>query len=624
MNPPNPAQSSLKSGINTIKQHAKALPNTPGVYRMIATDGTVLYVGKAKALKKRVTSYTNPARLSIRIQRMVAQTHTMEFIHTHTEAEALLLETNLIKKLKPKFNILLRDDKSFPYILITGDHDFPLVVRHRGAKKRKGEYFGPFASAGAVHNTINLLQRAFLIRNCSDHVFANRTRPCLQYHIKRCTAPCVDLVDKHNYAEQVDQARDFLNGKSRTVQDRLSQKMQTASAAQDYETAALYRDRIKILTSIQAHQDINVEGLAHADVIALTVDKGQACVQVFFFRGGRNYGNRAYFPRHHDDDAPAAILSAFIAQFYAARPIPKEIIMSHPLQDQAVLTEALSDKAETRINLICPQRGKKRHVVDFALKNAEQALLRKLSQQISVQRQLKAVQVLFDLPDTPERIEVYDNSHISGTHMVGAMIVAGPDGFLKNAYRKFNIKHAGAGDDYAMMREVLTRRFQRGIKDLAEGSREDWPDLVIIDGGPGQLSAARDVFDELQITDDVKLVAIAKGEDRNAGRETFYMTGRTPFTLPLNDPTLHYLQKLRDESHRFAIGSHRARRAKALKSSPLDSLPGIGPKRKAALLKHFGSGKAVTHAGVLDLAVVDGISSQMAQKIYDYFHDDST
>jgi len=616
------ATSSIETGRDVIRGNVARLPGTPGVYRMVAQDGAVLYVGKAKSLKKRVTSYTNINKLPIRLQRMVALTRSMEFVHTHTEVEALLLESNLIKKLKPRYNILLRDDKSFPYILLTADHDYPQAVKHRGAKKRKGEYFGPFAAAGNVNRTLMSLQRAFLLRNCSDNVFSNRTRPCLQYHIKRCTAPCVGLVSKEDYAQQFEQARLFLSGESKAVQEDMAAKMQTASKAQDYEEAAKYRDRLRALTAVQGRQDINVAGIKDADVIALAREAGRSCIQVFFFRGGANYGNRAYFPRHQSEEEDAAIMGAFMAQFYEYKPVPKEIMVSHTPDDQALLVAALSERAGIKVKITKPQRGPRTRLTDFATLNAAAALGRHISEQAREGAMLEKVAELFDLEEPPQRIEVYDNSHISGANMVGAMVVAGPDGLMKNAYRKFNIKHAVAADDYGMMREVLERRFKRALKEEEEsGRRENWPDLLLIDGGRGQLNMVRSVLEECGIADDVALVAIAKGEDRNAGREQFFMHEQKSFQLPLRDPTLHYLQRLRDEAHRFAIGSHRTRRKMDIEKSPLDGVPGIGAKRKKALLMHFGSGKAAQAAGLADLQQAPGISRSLAQKIYDHFHE---
>jgi len=610
----------IQTGVETIQVYVKKLPETPGVYRMIDERGDVLYVGKAKALKKRVVSYTRFEQLPIRLKRMVAQTRSMEFVHTHTEAEALLLESNLIKKLKPKYNILLRDDKSFPYIVISADHDYPQVYKHRGAKRRKGDYYGPFAGAGDVNRTIAILQRVFQIRNCTDSYFANRSRPCLQYHIKRCTAPCVGKVTKEEYAEQLQEARDFLDGKSDAMQKRMRKVMEHASDRQDYETAAVYRDRIKALSSIQARQDINLEGMKNADVFALVQKEGKTCVQVFFFRAGRNYGNRSYFPRHSADDALEAVFGAFLAQFYENKPIAKDILVSHMPEDKALLEEAFSGKLKGKVCISKPQRGGRKRILEFVEKNAKAALERNLIEKASEAKLLRGVAELFEMEEPPQRIEVYDNSHISGTNMVGAMIVAGAEGFQKNSYRKFNIAKAGAADDYGMMREVFERRFKRAIKEVEEGNDTNWPDLLLVDGGKGQFGVCREVLEDYGILDRVTLVAIAKGEDRNAGREDFFMDERMGFQLPINDPVLHYLQRLRDEAHRFAIGSHRARRQKQIVESPLDGVDGIGAKRKKALLNHFGSAKGVSAAGVDDLAKVEGISRAIAQKIYDHFH----
>ena len=609
----------LDQGRAVLRGFIKTLPDKPGVYRMISESGDVLYVGKAKSLKKRVSSYTHVGRLPIRLQRMVALTRSMAFVYTQTEAEALLLESNLIKKLKPKFNVLLRDDKSFPYILMTGDHDFPLVTKHRGSQKRKGKYFGPFASVGDVNRTIAILQRVFMLRNCSDNVFANRSRPCLQYHIKRCTAPCVDLVSKDEYAGQVAQAVDFLEGRSDRLQQRFSEEMQAASAAMDYERAAQFRDRIKALSAVQAHQVINIDGLGDADVMALVCEQGVTCVQVFFFRAGRNYGNRAYFPRHGEDEAPADILSSFMAQFYENKPVPRAVLVNYGLKDRALLAEALSLRVGRKVSINKPARGSRRELVAFAEKNARAALGQYVSTRSTQKALLEGVATLFDMDEPPERIEVYDNSHIAGTDMVGAMIVAGPEGFQKNAYRKFNIKQADASDDYGMMREVLERRFKRALKEGAPGG-EGWPDLLLIDGGLGQFNAVKETLEECGVLDSVTLVSIAKGEDRNAGREKFFIAGRAPFQLPENDAVLHYLQRLRDEAHRFAIGAHRARRAGKISSDPLDEIAGIGAKRKKDLLHYFGSAKGVSQAAVEDLIKVHGVSKSLAQAIYDHFH----
>jgi len=617
----NEIQSSTEVGAQVIREHAQKLPDTPGVYRMLSNMDDVLYVGKAKSLKKRVISYTNYGRLSFRLQRMIAQTCKMEFVYTHTEAEALLLESNLIKKLKPKYNILLRDDKSFPYIFVPSDHDYPQVTKHRGAKKRKGDYFGPFASAGDVNRTISILQRVFMIRNCTDSYFANRNRPCLQYHIKRCTAPCVGKVSQAEYAEQIREAQDFLEGKSQAVQKRMQIKMQAASDAMNYEEAARYRDRIKALTGVQARQDINLEGMKNADVIALASKGGKICVQVFFFRAGRNFGNRSYFPRHSADDALEDVMGAFMAQFYENKPVPREILVNYVPVDRALLEEAFGSKIDAKVKINKPQRGGRKRILDFVEKNADAAIDRHLLEKETEARLLSGVAQLFGMEEPPKRIEVYDNSHISGTNMVGGMVVAGPEGFQKNAYRKFNIKRADEADDYGMMREVFERRFKRAMKEQEEGDDSNWPDLVLVDGGKGQLSVCREVLEDYGVLDRLTLVAIAKGEDRNAGREQFFVAGgKMGFQLPINDPVLHYLQRLRDEVHRFAIGTHRARRTKQISQNPLDDIAGVGGARKRALLHRFGSAKAVCGAGVDDLASVDGISKQLAQKIYDHFH----
>lgn len=616
---------SLSRGAALIRNFAKSLPETPGVYRMVNEAGDVLYVGKAKALKRRVLSYAQTEKLPIRLQRMVAQTTDMVFAHTKTEVEALLLESNLIKKLKPRYNVLLRDDKSFPYIVITRDHDFPLLTKHRGAHKIKGDYFGPFASAASVNHTVAILQRGFMLRNCSDNVFASRTRPCLQYHIKRCTAPCVGYVSHKEYGDQVKLAHDFLSGKSREVQEEFSAKMQAASAAQNYEEAAKYRDRIKALTLIQSSQDVNVSGLGDADIIGLWQDEGRSCVMVFFFRGGQNFGNRAYFPRHGADDLVEDILGAFIAQFYESKPVPREILLSHPVAESALLEEALTARAKGRfkVRLSVPEKGQRRRLIEMAELNAREALAREALQLAGTGKLLAGVARVFGLDELPQRIEVYDNSHIAGTNMVGGLIVAGPEGFRKNAYRKFNIREADQSDDYGMMREVMQRRFGRAIEEGRGPDTEDWPDLVLIDGGLGQLNAVRAVLEDLGVIDSLTLVSIAKGPDRNAGREKFFMIERAMFQLPVDDPVLHYLQRLRDEAHRFAIGSHRTRRTKQISSSPLDDVPGIGAKRKKALLLHFGSAQEVARAGVQDLAQVEGISHAVAERIYNFFHENS-
>lgn len=612
------------AGVDAIRAYLPTLPGNPGVYRMINGDGDVLYVGKAKNLKKRVASYTNLNRQTIRIQRMIHQTRSMEFVSTHTEAGALLLEANLIKKLTPRYNILLRDDKSFPYILITGDHDYPQVQKYRGARKRKGEYFGPFASAGAVNQSLAVLQRAFLLRSCSDSVFSARTRPCLLYQIKRCAGPCVDVIDRPNYLKLVDQARSFLTGSSREIQTQLADEMEGLSTELRFEEAAVIRDRIRAMTSIQAHQDIHAKGLEEADVVALHQRAGQVCIQVFFIRAATNYGNRAYYPSHTSDAEPGQVLEAFLGQFYANKIPPKLILLSHQVPERAVLTEALCERAGRKVSVSVPSRGDKRNLVKLAADNAKKALGRRLAESASQRQLLEELTERLKMDAVPDRIEVYDNSHISGTNAVGGMIVSGPEGFIKNAYRKYNIRTVGehdanAGDDYAMMREVLTRRFSRAQKEDPDRSGGQWPDLVIIDGGAGQLSATLQVFEELGVAD-VAVVSIAKGPDRNAGRERLFLPDREPFGLDSRDPVLYFLQRLRDEAHRFAIGTHRARRAKSVQRSPLDEIQGVGGSRKKALLHHFGSARAVSQAGLADLETVDGISRAMAAKIYDWFH----
>ena len=618
-----PAVPSVKRGRDVIRAHLKTLPNSPGVYRMIDTKGRVLYVGKAKNLKKRVASYANSTGLTTRILGMVAATADMEFITTHTEVEALLLEANLIKELRPRYNILLRDDKSFPYILITGDHDWAQIAKHRGARNRPGEYFGPFASAGAVNDTINALQRAFPLRSCSDSVFASRTRPCLQYQIRRCSAPCVGRIGREDYGRIVREARDFLSGRSRRTQEELSERMQDASANLEFETAAVYRDRIRALTQIQARQGINIPTLGEADVIGACRDAGQTCIQVFFFRSGQNYGNRAYFPAHARSDAIEEVLSAFIGQFYADKPPPRLVLTSHDVEGGDLVEQALCIRADRRVDVRAPRRGAKRQLVEHAVANARDALARRLAENASQRRLLEGVARTFGLEAPPERIEVYDNSHIRGSEALGAMIAAGAEGLLKNRYRKFNIRRADLtpGDDYGMMTEVLTRRFSRLLREDGDREGRQWPDLVLIDGGAGHLRTARRVFDDLGVAD-VALAAIAKGPERNAGRETFHVQGRPAFSLEPNDPVLYFLQRLRDEAHRYAIGGHRARRSRRLGRSALDEIPGIGAKRKRALLHHFGSARSVERAGLADLEAVEGISRQVAKSIYDHFHFD--
>ncbi len=622
------------AGATVIDGYLKTLPSAPGVYRMINTKGDVLYVGKAKNLKKRVASYTRPDRQPIRTRRMIAETASMEFVTTHTEAEALLLEANLIKRYRPRYNILLRDDKSFPSILLTGDHAFPQVLKHRGAESRKGNYYGPFASVWAVNEALATLQRAFLLRSCTDTVFANRTRPCLLHQIKRCSAPCVGRISEAEYGASVEHARAFLAGGSQKIQRHFSRLMQDASDAEEYEKAAGYRDRIRALTRIQAHQDINLKGVGDADVIGAHQAGGQTCIQVFFFRAGANFGNRAYFPSHAREKDATAVLEAFLGQFYAKALPPKTILVSHPPPNRKLLAEALSVRAGRNVSLVWPQRGDKRNLINHVLANAREALARRMAESASQRRLLEGLAQALDLDGAPERIEVFDNSHVSGAKAVGALIVAGPEGLMKKAYRKFTIrgaKQSGApagndgrfspGDDYAMMREVLSRRFSRALKEESDRTAGTWPDLVLVDGGKGQLGVALEVFEDLGI-EGVTVAAIAKGPDRHAGRERIYLPGCEPLTLPPRDPVLFFLQRLRDEAHRFAIGAHRDKRSKSLTRSLLDDIPSIGAKRKKALLHHFGAAKAVTEAGRADLEAVEGISKATANRIYEWFHPD--
>jgi excinuclease ABC subunit C len=673
----------LARGAAAIAAALKTMPEQPGVYRMSDAKGTVLYVGKARDLKRRVTSYTQPARLTNRLQRMVAETAAVEVVTTHTEVEALLLESNLIKRHAPRYNVLLRDDKSFPYILIAGDHEWARITKYRGARSRAGEYFGPFASAGAVNQTLAALERAFLLRSCADTVFATRHRPCLLYQIKRCSAPCVGRIAHGDYDELVREARSFLSGKSHAIQRRLAEQMQASAEGLDFEAAARYRDRIRALTQIQAKQDINVAGIDEADVIAAHQAGGETCVQVFFFRAGRNYGNRAYFPRAERSLPVEEVLAAFLGQFYENKPPPGCIYLSHRVPEMALIAEALSLRAGRKVTLVCPSRGDKRKMVEHARANAEAALGRRLAESASQRQLLDALADKLALEAPPRRIEVYDNSHIMGTNAVGAMIVAGPEGLLKSAYRKFNIRSAGTlpvieglvedsaettlaaddeneipfpspeaiaasrggdagshahgfaeeaappfvpapelitpGDDYGMMREVLSRRFSRALKEDPDRESGQWPDLLLIDGGLGQLNAALGVLADLGISD-IAVAAIAKGPDRNAGRERILQAERPPLSLDPRDPVLYFLQRLRDEAHRFAIGTHRARRSKAISRSRLDEIAGIGAKRKRALLHHFGSAASVARAGLVDLEAVPGISRTVAKKIYDHFH----
>ena len=640
----------IGAGVAAIREALRTMPATPGVYRMLDRKGDALYVGKARNLKSRVQNYAHPAGLSNRLRRMIAETATVEIVVTHTEAEALLLECNMIKRLMPRYNVLLRDDKSFPFIHLTAGHDFPQLTKYRGARNKEGSYFGPFASAGAVNRTLVTLQKAFLLRSCSDSLFAARTRPCLLYQIKRCSAPCVGRISGEDYAGLIDQARVFLSGRSGDVQQRLATEMQAAADALDFEAAALMRDRIRALSLVQGHQDIHVPGVVDADVIAAHQAGGQTCVQVFFFRGGQNWGNRAYFPSHDRQLSVEEVLTSFVGQFYDNRLKPPLILLSHWLVEQELVEEALSIGGG-RIKLAVPQRGEKKRLTDRILATAREALGRRLSESASQRQLLDGVAVAFAIDGPLNRIEVYDNSHIQGTNAVGAMIVAGPDGLMKNAYRKFTIRGTtlthpafpaesslsriagegaersevgegpAGGDDYAMMREVLLRRFGRALKEDPQRDRGTWPDLILIDGGQGQLNVAQAVLEELGIAD-VAVVGIAKGPDRNAGRERFFAPGRAPFSLEPRDPVLYFLQRLRDQAHRFAIGTHRAKRTKALGRSPLDEIAGVGARRKQALLHHFGSARAVARAGLGDLERVAGISKTVAKKIYDHFHPD--
>ena len=625
----------LAAGRAAIARFAKLAPSASGVYRMIDAQGDVLYVGKAKNIRKRVTAYARPTGHDSRISRMIAATVSLEFVSTKTETEALLLEANLIKRLRPRFNVLLRDDKSFPYILITSDHWAPQILKHRGARTRPGHYYGPFASAGAVNRTINTLERAFLLRSCSDSYFEARTRPCLLFQIKRCSAPCTREINFAGYSELVKEANEFLSGRSQSVQKEMAREMDKASAALDYERAAIYRDRLSALSAIQSHQGINPCSTDEADVFAVHQAGGYSCVEVFFFRTGQNCGNLAYFPKADRSIGPAEVLGAFLAQFYDDKPPPRLILVSHDFDERALLAQALTAKSGRKVEVSAPQRGERKELVQHALANAREALARKLADTSSQQKLLGALKETFSLPRPPGRIEVYDNSHIGGTNAVGAMVVAGPDGFRKNQYRKFNIRSSDLtpGDDYGMMREVLERRFKRlleenprtvanNVRDLITGGAEDqpWPDLLLIDGGQGQLNAAQETLSALGIVD-VPVVAIAKGPDRDAGRETFFMTGRAPFKLPPRDPLLYFIERLRDEAHRFAVGSHRTRRKKDIREAGLQEIPGVGPTRKRALLRHFGTVKAIERASLPDLAQVPGISAETARKIYEFFHE---
>ncbi|MCO6050906.1 excinuclease ABC subunit UvrC [Mesorhizobium sp. RP14(2022)] len=622
-----------KMGAEVIQTLVKRLPNSPGVYRMLNSAGDALYVGKAKSLKKRVTSYAQGRFHNNRLARMVRETATMEFVVTRTETEALLLEANLIKRFRPRFNVLMRDDKSFPYILLNRDHRAPGIFKHRGARSRKGDYFGPFASAGAVGRAINSLQRAFLLRTCADSVFESRTRPCLLFQIKRCSGPCTNEISVDDYATLVGEAKDFLAGRSQKVKGEIAAAMQVAASDLDFERAAVLRDRLSALAHVQSHQGINAQTVEEADVFAIHEEGGQFCIQVFFFRTGQNWGNRAYFPKADPSVEPEEVLGSFIAQFYDDKPCPRTILLSLAIPETDLLAEALSERMGYRIAFSVPQRGEKKELVEHALHNAREALGRKLAETSTQTRLLKGFAETFGLEHPPRRIEVYDNSHIMGTSPVGAMIVAGADGFVKNQYRKFNIRSTDLtpGDDFGMMREVMTRRFSRLKKENAEGPSLDheaeqttfpaWPDVILIDGGQGQMSAVREILKELDVEDKVIAIGVAKGVDRDAGRERFFVKGKESFTLPVRDPVLYFVQRMRDEAHRFAIGAHRARRSKQFVKNPLDEITGVGPTRKRALLHHFGSAKAVGRAGIEDLMAVEGISASTARLVYNHFHE---
>jgi excinuclease ABC subunit C len=612
-----------RTGYAAIAGYLKSLDSSPGVYRMLGEKGDVLYVGKARNLKARVSSYSRPSpQHSPRIARMIRDTHTMMFLTTRTETEALLLEQNLIKQLKPRYNVLLRDDKSFPNILVSKSHAFPQIKKHRGAKTEKGDYYGPFASAGAVNRTLNQLQKVFLLRNCSDSTFESRTRPCLLYQIKRCSAPCVGLIDEVGYAGLVRDAERFLQGRTTKVQAHLAEEMRAASEAMEFERAAALRDRLRALTFVQGAQGVNPAGVPEADVIGLHMDGGQACVQVFFIRANQNWGNRDYYPRTGSGASPAEVMEGFIGQFYESKEPPRQLLLSDGFDDMDLMAEALSEKAGSKVAIHVPQKGEKKELVAGALRNARESLARKMSETATQAKLLTGLAEAFDLDTPPQRIEVYDNSHIQGAFAVGAMIVAGPEGFLKSQYRKFNIKDDSLtpGDDFGMMKEVLTRRFKRLLKEDPDRQSGNWPDLLLIDGGAGQVSAVRSIMAELGV-EDIAMVGVAKGIDRDAGKEEFHRTGKPPMALRRGDPVLYFIQRMRDEAHRFAIGAHRAKRSKAVGATPLDEIAGVGATRKRALLAHFGSAKAVARADLADLKAVDGISEGLAEKIYGFFHE---
>ena len=614
----------VKHGQEIIRDFVNKLDNSPGVYRMLDNQARVLYVGKARSLKARVSNYARNSGHSARIARMISETADMMFLTTETETEALLLEQNLIKQLKPRYNVLLRDDKSFPNILVTRGHTFPQIKKHRGAKSENGDYYGPFASASAVNKSLNQLQRIFMLRDCSDATFETRTRPCLQFQIRRCSAPCVGNISERDYAGAVKNAQNFLNGRTKEIQEALAKEMQIASEKMEFEKAAGLRDRIRALTHIQSSQGINPKGVNQADVIGLYMDGAHACIQVFFIRGNQNWGNSDFYPRINADNSNEEILEAFIGQFYGNKEVPKQLILSHNVENSDLLENFLTKKSGYKVEIIIPQRGEKLELISGALRNARESLGRKLEQSATQKKLLKGLGKTFNLQEMPTRIEVYDNSHIQGTHAVGAMIVAGPEGMEKNEYRKFNIKNENfmPGDDVGMMKEVISRRFKKLVEEDPDRNLGKWPDLVLIDGGAGQISAVNETMKSIGISD-VSIVGVAKGLDRDQGKEEFYRPGLPKFALKRNDPVLYFIQRLRDEAHRFAIGAHRAKRVKQIVSNPLDGISGIGSKRKRALLSHFGSGKAVKRASLADLKVVDGISSAMAEKIYDFFNEKS-
>ena len=610
-----------RPGHEVIRGYLRTLDGSPGVYRMLDAQSRVLYVGKARNLRARVSNYARPAGHTPRIARMIRETASMMFLTTATETEALLLEQNLIKQLKPRYNVLLRDDKSFPNILVTA-HDYPMIKKHRGAKREKGSYYGPFASAGAVNRTLAQLQRVFQLRNCSDAMFESRTRPCLQYQIKRCTAPCVGRISRAEYAVQVRDAERYLSGRSTEIQEKLAAQMSQAAEAMEYERAAALRDRIKALTQVQTAQGINPRTVTEADIVALHLENGQACVQVFFIRAGQNWGNRDFYPRVGADVDEAEVLEAFLGQFYDTKEPPRAVILSHGIENPDLMQAALTQKRGHKVTLVVPQRGEKAELVEAALRNARESLARKMAETATQGKLLKGLAEAFDLPGPPQRIEVYDNSHIQGTDAVGAMIVAGPEGMMKSQYRKFNIRGEDLipGDDFGMMKEVLTRRFKRLLKEDPERSQGHWPDLLLIDGGAGQVSAVAGILSEMGV-EDIPMIGVAKGVDRDHGKEEFHRVGKRPMALRHNDPVLYFVQRLRDEAHRFAIGTHRAKRAKSVAATPLDEVPGVGAARKRALLAHFGSAKAVSRANLADLKAVEGVSDALAQKLYDFFHE---